>query len=85
MGSASRPKPKHLAKKLKTIRERLELTEDQLIEKLDCSSIRLYRSSISRFESGLREPPLQVLLRYARLIGVSTDVLIDDEMDVPIG
>ena len=32
-------------------------------------------------ESG--EPPLPVLLAYAKLAGVSTDVLIDDELDLP--
>ena len=30
-----------------------------------------------------REPLLPVLLAYARLAGVSTDVLIDDELDLP--
>lgn len=32
--------------------------------------------------SGL-ESPLRVLLKYARMVGVSTDVLIDDELDLP--
>jgi hypothetical protein len=35
------------------------------------------------FELGEREPSLIVLLRYARAAGVSTDVLIDDELDLP--
>jgi hypothetical protein len=34
-------------------------------------------------ERGKREPPLKLLLAYARVAGVSTDVLIDDELDVP--
>jgi transcriptional regulator with XRE-family HTH domain len=42
-----------------------------------------FRSRISAYELGNREPPLPVLLKYARLVGVSTDVLIDDEMDLP--
>jgi hypothetical protein len=37
---------------------------------------------ISRFETGTREPPYIVLLRYARVAGVSTDVLIDDDLDL---
>jgi transcriptional regulator with XRE-family HTH domain len=38
---------------------------------------------VSEFERGLREPSLLALLQYARLAGVSTDVLIDDELDLP--
>ena len=38
---------------------------------------------ISNYELGTGEPPLPVLLAYARLAGVSTDVLIDDESDLP--
>jgi hypothetical protein len=41
------------------------------------------RNYISAFELGTREPPLPVLLAYARLAGISTDVLIDDELDLP--
>ena len=42
------------------------------------------RASISGYERGDREPPLPILLRYARLAKVSTDFLIDDDLDVPI-
>jgi hypothetical protein len=38
---------------------------------------------ISNYELGTGEPPLPVLLAYARLAGVSTEVLIDDELDLP--
>lgn len=38
------------------------------------------RASISGYERGEREPPLPVLLKYARLVGISTDLLIDDEV-----
>lgn len=31
---------------------------------------------------GTREPTLLVLLRYARLVGTSTDVLIDDKLEL---
>lgn len=41
------------------------------------------RSRISAYELGNREMPLPVLLKYARLVGISTDVLIDDELDLP--
>jgi transcriptional regulator with XRE-family HTH domain len=82
MGRAERIKPKKLGEKLRQIREFLELTNEELINKLDCSGIPLYRANIHRYENGEREPPLPVLLRYAKLIGVSTDILIDDELDL---
>jgi transcriptional regulator with XRE-family HTH domain len=40
-------------------------------------------SAVSNYERGTREPPLQVLLRYARIAGVYVDVLIDDDLDLP--
>jgi transcriptional regulator with XRE-family HTH domain len=43
----------------------------------------LYPASISEYERGKREAPLLVLLKYARIAGVSTDVLIDDKLNLP--
>jgi hypothetical protein len=34
-------------------------------------------------ERGEREPPLSLLLAYARLVVISTDVLIDDRLNLP--
>ena len=83
MGSSNRPKPNRLPEKLKFIREELDLKFEELIDKLDCSSIPLYRASITQYENGQREPPLQVLLQYARLANVWLDVLVDDALDLP--
>jgi hypothetical protein len=38
---------------------------------------------ISAYERGKREPPLPVLLEYARASGVSMESLVDDELDLP--
>jgi hypothetical protein len=43
----------------------------------------LYQSNISGYEIGEREPPLPVLLQYARVAGVCVDVLIDDKLELP--
>ena len=83
MGKASRVRPKRLSGKLAAIRKALELTHEDLITKLNCPHIPLYRASISQYESGKIEPPLLVLLRYAKLANVYVDVLIDDEIDLP--
>jgi hypothetical protein len=38
---------------------------------------------ISTYELNRREPPLHVLLNYARTVNVLVEVLIDDELDLP--
>lgn len=83
MGRSSRPKPMRLAAKLRQIRTALGLTQQQMFERLGQTSTALYPGHIGLYESGQREPPLPVLLRYARIAGVYVDVLIDDEMDLP--
>jgi transcriptional regulator with XRE-family HTH domain len=77
----SRPQPKKLAAKLRQIRTAIGLTQQEMVVKLKSqrASLRIYPGNISRFEQGLREPPLLVLLAYARVAGVTIDVLVDDE------
>lgn len=82
MGRATREKSLRLAEKLLQIRLALGLSQTGILEQLGISK-KGYRNYISDFENGKREPPLPVLLRYARLVDVSTDVLIDDELDLP--
>jgi transcriptional regulator with XRE-family HTH domain len=82
MGKASRPKPARLADKLLRIRRSLGLSQTQMLIHLGHAE-RGYRSYISDFEKGKREPPLPVLLNYAQAAGVWVDVLINDELDLP--
>jgi hypothetical protein len=44
---------------------------------------KLLRAAVSGYELGTIEPPLPVILRYARAAGICTDVLLDDELDLP--
>jgi transcriptional regulator with XRE-family HTH domain len=44
---------------------------------------KLNRDDISKYERGVREPSLIVILRYARVAGVCLDVLVDDDLDLP--
>ena len=81
MGRSHRPKPARLAFKLLSIREALDISQAEMVKRLDYPKI--HPAHVSGYERGEREPPLPVLLRYARMIGISTDVLIDDEMDLP--
>src|SRR5215210_288603 len=82
MGRASRPKPLRLAEKLLQIRVALGLSQNGMLMALGLEDS-LFQGSISGYELGTKEPPLPVLLAYARCAGVSTDVLIDDELDLP--
>jgi transcriptional regulator with XRE-family HTH domain len=86
MGS-SRPQTAGLAEKLRLIRTRFGLTQAQMVERLGSqklpSPIKLYPGNISRFEQGLREPQPLVLLAYARAAGISVEVLIDADFELP--
>lgn len=84
MGRAGRTKPKRLGEKLKLIRETLGLSFEEMIRRLDYPQIPLHRANIYRYETGELEPPLLILLRYAKLINISTDDLIDDEVNLPL-
>ena len=82
MGRTARPKPRRLGEKLLEIRNSLGLSQDQMLERLGLARW-LYRSAVSGYELGTREPPLPVLLKYAEIAGVWVDVLIDDELELP--
>ncbi len=82
MGHAPREKVRNLPKKLLLIRKHLRLSQNELVRSLDFEG-RLTREDISKFERGVREPSLITLLKYARAVAISTDVLIDDEVQLP--
>ena len=82
MGTVHRPKPARLAEKLRTIRTSLDLSQNGMLRHLDLAEDS-FRSSISGYELGTREPPLPILLKYAQAAGVCVDVLINDDLDLP--
>jgi transcriptional regulator with XRE-family HTH domain len=83
MGTSRRPRPARLAVKLKAIRTNLDLTQEQMVERLASAKVSLRPGHISEYESDRREPPLPVLLAYARIARVSMEVLVDDELELP--
>ena len=83
MGSTGRIKPERLAEKLLAIRNKFDMSQTQMAEKLSFGKMTVRRSDVSRYEIDIREPHLPVLLRYARLANVSVETLIDDELDLP--
>lgn len=82
MGRLPRERPRRLAAKLLQIRQALELTQEQMLTALRLDE-KVFSSAISGYELGTREPPLLVLLKYARLAGVCMDDLVDDKLSLP--
>jgi transcriptional regulator with XRE-family HTH domain len=82
MGKYPRRKQKRLPEKLLQIRLALGLSQNEVLRAIGAEDD-LYRTNISNYELGEREPPLFVLLGYARVAGVCLDVIVDDELDLP--
>jgi transcriptional regulator with XRE-family HTH domain len=83
MGRGTREKPTKLGKKLAKIRTYLELSQDGLVRALGLTA-KLTRNDISKYERGVREPALGVLLKYAKVAGVTVDELIDDDVKLSL-
>ncbi len=83
MGRARRWRLQHLPSKLRKIRDHLSLSQTELVKELGMENV-IYRHTISGYESGDREPPLPILLAYAKLVGISTDELIDDSISLKL-
>lgn len=82
MGKRARMRQERLAEKLLQIRIALGLSQSQMLWHLGFEEFLDYKR-ISEYELGKNEPPLAVLLQYARVAGVCVDILIDDEMNLP--
>lgn len=82
MGKSSRPKPERLAEKLLAIRLALGLSQPEMHRRLGLEDEVEY-TNISKYELGRNEPPLNTLLRYARVAGVHLEDIVDDELDLP--
>jgi transcriptional regulator with XRE-family HTH domain len=79
MGNTRRERPRRLGRKLLAIRVGLGVSQAEMAKRLKLKTYTV----ISSYEHGTREPNLMTLLRYARLVGVTMDVLVDDKLDLP--
>ncbi len=73
--------PRKIPEKLKQIRNRTRLTQGEIARHVKTKD----QASISAYELGKRQPPIPVLLAYARLAGVPLENLVDDELDLLLG
>ena len=67
-----------LADKLIELRKRNGWSQEELAEMLDVS-----RQSISKWEGAQSVPDMNRILKLSEIFGVSTDVLLKDELDLP--
>lgn len=75
MGRKRRKAPKKLGRKLREVRLQLGLTQEELAKRLGIDS-----GTISRYETGKREPSLLEMLAYSNLAGVTINELVDDKV-----
>lgn len=76
--------PRKLGLKLKAIRLHLGYTLEQMAQAVGKTGASR-RTRVHEWESGKRQPDLTCLLAYAQLADVSTDVLIDDRLNLDLG
>src|SRR5262249_24987259 len=81
MGSA-RPRPRRLAEKLLQIRRSLGLSQSEMVKKMGVAEM-IHYPNISKYELDKNEPPLMILLAYAKLAKVHLEEIIDDNIDLP--
>lgn len=82
MGRAARLRPQRLAEKLRRIREAFGLSQSDMLKRLGFEED-IWYTQISGYELGRSEPPLLILLEYARAANVYVEVLIEDSLDLP--
>jgi transcriptional regulator with XRE-family HTH domain len=86
MGQRKKQRPKKLGIKLRSIRESLGITQDEMAKRLKIlgADATIHSGYIGDFETtDKREPGLLTLLAYSRISGISVNVLIDDEIEMP--
>lgn len=81
MGSA-RPRPRRLAEKLLQIRQSLALSQSDLVKQMGVAQM-IHYTNISKYELDKNEPPLMILLAYAKLAQVHLEEIVDDDIDLP--
>jgi len=82
MGRRARHKPRRLGKKLQLIRQALGLSQNQMLVKIGLDE-KYTRNNLSNYELDVREAPLDIVLGYARVGGMTVEMLVDDKVELP--
>lgn len=67
-----------IGKRIKQARESANITQERLAALLGCTP-----QHISAIERGFKQPRLETFVRIANLLGVSSDSLLQDVLEVP--
>lgn len=81
---SSQKEPMMLGGKLKDIRLYLGYTLEEMAAAVGKEG-KSRRARVYEWEQGMRVPDYSCLLAYARLVEISTDVLIDDAIPLHLG
>jgi transcriptional regulator with XRE-family HTH domain len=79
MGQRSRSKPQFLGAKLLAIRQRLGVSQSEMVRLLNAH---FTTARISEYESGIREPNLLTILAYSRAARIPVEKIIDDDLSI---
>jgi transcriptional regulator with XRE-family HTH domain len=71
-----------LAEKLLQIRQNLGLSQPEIVKRMGVAQM-IHYTNISKYELDRNEPPLMILLAYAKLAQVHLEVIVDDDIDLP--
>jgi transcriptional regulator with XRE-family HTH domain len=86
MGQGKKQRPQKLGAKLTSIRASLGITQDEVAKRLKSlgADTTIHSGYIGDFETtDKREPGLLTLFAYSKLSGISVNLLIDDEVELP--
>ena len=59
------------------------MSQGELVQRLGVQDL-IHYTTISKYELDKNEPPLTILLAYARLAGIPVEQIIDDEVELTI-
>jgi len=81
MGRKPRKRPQHLGRKLCEIRDSFGISQGRMLVKLGFPA--KGRNNLSNYETDKREAPSELVLAFAKVVGVNVDVLFDDRRELP--
>ena len=65
-----------IGKRIKELRKKMKMTQEDL-----ANQMRISRSALANYESGLREPNGDILVNFSRILNTSTDYLLGNTDD----
>ena len=59
------------------------MSQGEMVKHLGVQGL-IHYTNISKYELDKNEPPLAIVLAYARLVGIPVEQIIDDEIELTI-